>query len=353
MGDYRKTLNLLDTPFPMRGDLARREPAMLARSQQSGLYGRVREAAQGRPPFVLHDGPPYANGAIHLGHVVNKCLKDFVVRSRNILGYDASYVPGWDCHGLPIEREMEKLKVSKDDPLAFRRRCRAYAEEQIGRQREQFERLGVVGDWDGHYRTMHPPTEAATIRTLGALVATGLVYRGLRPVLHCPVCESSLAEAEIEYADITSQAVDVAFAAEDPGAVAQAFGCELDGPAAFVIWTTTAWTLPGNRCIAFNPELEYCLAATPKGALVAAAPLLEACLQRWGLEGRVLARAPGAQLAGLRARHPFYDRAAPLLPADFVTTEEGTGLVHVAPAHGVEDNRLGTAHGLEDRSPVD
>ena len=353
MGDYRQTLNLLDTPFPMRGNMAKREPDMLAKQQQSKLYERIRKACAGRKTFVLHDGPPYANGAIHLGHVVNKSLKDFVVRSKTILGYDASYIPGWDCHGLPIEREMEKQKVPKDDPAEFRRRCRAYATEQIALQREQFERLGVVGDWDNPYRTMHPPTEARIIETLGALVDTGLVRRGLRPVLHCPSCASSLAEAEIEYADVVSQAVDVAFPAADAAAVGKAFGCDAPEQVSFAIWTTTAWTLPGNRCLAYNPELEYCLLRTPRGALVIAAKLQEAALKRWSIEGEVIATAPGTKLEGLQAQHPFCDRTAPLFPADYVTTEEGTGLVHVAPAHGVEDHELGVRNGMEDRSPVD
>ena len=195
MGGYRDTLNLPETSFPMRAALAQREPVMLRHNQETDLYGRIRKVAAGRKSFVLHDGPPYANGAIHLGHVVNKTLKDFVVRSKNILGYDATYVPGWDCHGLPIERELEKRKVSKDDPIAFRRRCREFAAEQIERQRAGFERLGVLGDWDNHYRTMEPRTEGEIIRALGALQRTGLLYRGLRPVLHCSVCESSLAEA--------------------------------------------------------------------------------------------------------------------------------------------------------------
>ena len=353
MGGYSETLNLLETSFPMRGNLAKREPEMLKHAQQSNLYGRIREAAKGRPSFVLHDGPPYANGNIHLGHVINKSLKDFVVRTKNVLGYDATYIPGWDCHGLPIERELEKLNVPKDDPFAFRTKCRAYANEQIARQREQFERLGVLGDWENHYRTMLPATEAKIIQTLGALERTGMVYRALRPVLHCPVCESSLAEAEVEYDLVTSKAIDVAFTMTDSAAVASAFGVDVQGPVSAVIWTTTTWTIPGNRNLVYNNELEYALLKTGCGLFIVAAELVARCLERWGEEGEVLAAIQGEKLANLVSRHPLYDRDSPLFPGDFVTTEEGTGLVHSAPAHGVEDHQIGTAHGMDDTSPVD
>lgn len=349
---YGDTLNLLSTPFPMRGNLAKREPEMLRRNRETDLYGRIRKAAKGRPRFELHDGPPYANGDIHLGHVVNKCLKDFVVRSRSALGYDARYRPGWDCHGLPIERELEKLGVPKDDPTEFRRRCREFAAEQIGRQREGFERLGVLGDWESHYRTMEFATEAGIVRALGALVRTGLVYRGLRPVLHCPVCESSLAEAEIEYEDRTSTAVDVAFPADEK-AVAEAFGLDSAERAAAVIWTTTVWTLPANRAIAFSPEIEYAAVRTERGLLLVAAELVDPCLERYGIEGETVATAPGERLSGIACRHPFYGRESPLLPGKHVTTEEGTGLVHTAPAHGEDDFALGDARGLDAESPVD
>lgn len=353
MGGYSETLNLLETPFPMRGNLAKREPAMLAHIQQSDLYGRIRAAAAGRPSFVLHDGPPYANGNIHLGHVVNKSLKDFVVRSKNILGYDATYVPGWDCHGLPIERELEKREVSKEDPHKFRSACRAYADQQIALQREQFERLGVLGDWDNHYRTMRPATEARIIRTLHTLEKTGMVYRALRPVLHCPVCESSLAEAEVEYEQVRSKAIDVAFELIDPATAAAAFGVEAGAPVKAVIWTTTTWTIPANRNLVYNPELDYALLRSDGDLFIVAAELASSCLERWQRQGEVVATARGAKLAELVARHPLYARESPLFAGDFVTTEEGTGLVHSAPAHGIEDHEIGTAHGMDDTSPVD
>lgn len=352
MGGYRKTLNLLDTPFPMRGDLAKREPEMLARARRNGLYWKVREAAKNRRKFILHDGPPYANGDIHIGHALNKVLKDLVVRSKTILGCDAPYIPGWDCHGLPIEHQIEKSGIGRDDPAKFRSACRAFAGKQIANQRRDFERLGVLGDWDGHYRTMHPPTEARILRTLGRLHATGLIYRGLRPVLHCAVCRSALAEAEIEYAQRTSVAVDVGFAAKSQSAVAAVFGLQSAPDAKAAIWTTTPWTLPANRCIAVNPDLEYELVATAAGHILLAAELREQCLARWQLEGRTAGTAKGQDLVGLVCTHPFAGRDAPIFAAAHVTGKEGTGLVHTAPAHGMDDYQLGLRHGLDARSPV-
>lgn len=353
MGDYRDTLNLPETSFPMRAQLAAREPEMLAHMQTSKLYERVRTACKGRPKFVLHDGPPYANGDIHMGHVVNKCLKDFVSRSKLILGYDSTYIPGWDCHGLPIERELEKQKVSKEDSIEFRRKCREFADSQIAIQRAGFERLGVLGDWDNHYRTMHPPTEANIIRALGALQRTGLVYRGLRPVLHCSVCRSSLAEAEIEYEDRTSQAIDVAYSAVDPAAVAAIFGVTPPEHVAAVIWTTTPWTLPASLCLVVNPELEYVWLETDKGVFIVAAQLADVCLARWGLSGTATIKVAGTKLVDLQFKHPFYAREIPIYGAEHATAEEGTGLVHTAPAHGEEDYVVGVEHDLELNCPVD
>ena len=357
MGGYSDTLNLPETKFPMRGNMAVREPKMLEAMQKSKLYERTRKAVtgKGRTPFTLHDGPPYANGDIHMGHVVNKSLKDFVTRSKLVLGYDASYVPGWDCHGLPIERELEKRKVSKEDPIAFRTKCREFAESQIEIQREGFERLGVLGDWDNHYRTMHPPTEGKIIQALGALQNTGLVYRGLRPVLHCTVCQSSLAEAEIEYQDTTSQAVDVAYLAKNKEEVAKLFKVSLANTdsIAVVIWTTTPWTLPASLCIVVNPELEYACVQTQKGFFIVAKDLVDACLERWDLTGEIKASVKGSQLENLVFNHPFYEREIPLFCADHATAEEGTGLVHSAPAHGEEDYLVGVEHNLDLKSPVD
>ena len=337
----------------MRANLARREPQMLERARDGRLYQRVRAAAAGRPKYVLHDGPPYANGDIHIGHAVNKVLKDLVVRSKTVLGFDAPYVPGWDCHGLPIEHQIEKRGVARDDPNGFRRACRKFAGEQIEIQRTNFERLGVLADWDGHYRTMHPPVEAAIVRCLGKLHATGLIYRGLRPVLHCTVCRSALAEAEIEYREVVSEAIDVSFPAASDEKLAAVFGCREVKDASAVIWTTTAWTLPANRCIAVHPQLSYDLVRTEAGDLIVASDLRDECMQRWGLSADVLGSASGSSLAGLEFRHPFCDRSAPVLEGDHVSATEGTGLVHTAPAHGEEDWKLAAPAGFDSRSPVD
>ena len=352
--DYRKTLNLPDTPFPMRGDLAKREPGWIQAWQQKGLYAQLREACKGRPLFVLHDGPPYANGDIHIGHAVNKVLKDIVVKSKTMAGFDAPYTPGWDCHGLPIEHQIEKKHGRNLESNQARSLCRAYAAEQIERQKADFQRLGVLGDWDNPYRTMAPQTEADEIRALGRVWKRGLLYRGLKPVNWCIDCGSALAEAEVEYEDKTSLAVDVGFAATDPAAIAKAFGLGAPVNAMAVAWTTTPWTLPGNRALCAHPEFVYELVDTPRGTLLLAAELREACLKRYGLEATaVRGSAPGAKLEGLLFRHPFEDRAVPLILGAHVTTEAGTGLVHTAPAHGVDDFIVGAKYQLPVEQPVD
>ena len=352
--DYKPTLNLPDTPFPMRGDLAKREPQWVKSWQEKGLYRRIREASKGRPLFVLHDGPPYANGDIHIGHAVNKILKDVIVKSKTMAGFDAPYTPGWDCHGLPIEHQIEKKHGRGLDGNEARRLCRAYAAEQIDRQREDFKRLGVLGDWDHPYRTMDFATEAAEIRALGRIWKTGLLYRGLKPVNWCIDCGSALAEAEVEYEDKTSSAIDVAFEAVDAAAVARAFGVASAPARVFaVIWTTTPWTLPGNQAISLHPTHEYELVATDKGALILVSELREACLKRYGLAGTPLGRAAGSALEKLMFRHPFEDRAVPLVTGEHVTLEAGTGLVHTAPAHGAEDFEVGKQYGLPLDQPVD
>ncbi|QJR12627.1 Isoleucine--tRNA ligase [Usitatibacter rugosus] len=353
--DYKSTLNLPDTPFPMRGDLAKREPAWVKAWHEGGLYHRIREASKGRPKFILHDGPPYANGDIHIGHAVNKVLKDIVVKSKTMAGFDAPYVPGWDCHGLPIEHQIEKKHGRNLEPNEQRRLCRAYAAEQIDKQREDFKRLGVLGDWDHPYRTMDPKTEGGEIRALGRIWKAGLLYRGLKPVNWCIDCHSALAEAEVEYEDKTSPAIDVAFHAADPAHVAKAFGASpVPQKISAVIWTTTPWTLPGNQAIAAHPEFDYELVDTDKGALILAAELREACLKRYGLAVKsVLGRAKGAQLAGLRFQHPFESRIVPMVVGAHVTTEAGTGLVHTAPAHGAEDFDVGVKNDLPLDQPVD
>ena len=355
--DYRSTLNLPDTPFPMRGDLPKREPGWIAAwndpAQGGGLYQRLRIARHGAPLFVLHDGPPYANGKLHIGHAVNKILKDMVVKSRQLAGFDARYVPGWDCHGLPIENQVEKdhgrgLPRSKVQALS-----RAYATEQIAQQKADFQRLGVLGDWQQPYRTMDPANEAGEIRVLKRLIERGYVYRGAKPVYWCFDCGSSLAEFEIEYADKASPTVDVAFEAADPAALAAAFGLPSLAKKAFaVIWTTTPWTLPANQALNLNPALVYALVDTDRGLLLLAEALVEKCLARYQLQGTVLATVLGQALDGLRFHHPLadvhegYRRTAPVYLADYATAEDGTGLVHSAPAYGVEDFNSCVAHGM-------
>lgn len=352
--DYRGTLNLTDTPFPMRGDLAKREPAWIKAWEEQGLYQRLRVARRGRPLFVLHDGPPYANGAIHMGHAVNKVLKDMIVKARQLAGFDAQYVPGWDCHGLPIENAIEKKhgrNLSRDEMQA---KSRAYATEQIAQQMADFKRLGVLGDWEHRYATMDPANEAGEIRAFKRVIERGFVYRGLKPVYWCFDCGSSLAEFEIEYADKKSQTLDVAFLCAEPDKLAAAFGvAKLQKDAFAVIWTTTAWTIPANQALNLNPALEYALVDTPRGLLVLASTLVEKCLARYGLEGMVLATTPGEKLGGLNFRHPLahvhpgYDRLSPVYLADYATADDGTGIVHSSPAYGLDDFNSCVQHGMK------
>ncbi len=351
--DYRSTLNLPETRFPMRGDLPRREPGWVQRWQDEGVYQRLRAARAGRPRFVLHDGPPYANGQIHIGHAVNKILKDMIVKARQLEGYDAVYVPGWDCHGLPIENQIEKLHGRHLDRDRIQALSRAYAGEQIAGQMADFRRLGVLGDWDHPYRTMDFGNEADEIRALKRVVERGFVYRGLKPVHWCFDCRSSLAEFEIEYADKASRSLDVAFACEEPQRLAAAFDLpQIAGPAYAVVWTTTAWTIPANQALNLNAELEYSLVETARGVLLLASARVDDCLQRYGLQGRVLATTRGERLGGLRFRHPLalsdpgYGRSSPVYLADYATADEGTGIVHSSPAYGVDDFNSCLAHGM-------
>jgi isoleucyl-tRNA synthetase len=351
--DYRATLNLPDTPFPMRGDLPRREPGWVKEWEEQGLYKRLRDARRGRQKFVLHDGPPYANGQIHMGHAVNKILKDMIVKSRQLKGLDAAYIPGWDCHGLPIENAIEK-KFGRNLPRdEMQAKSRAFATEQIDIQRGDFKRLGVLGDWDHPYRTMAPRNEADEIRAFKRVIERGFVYRGLKPVYWCFDCGSSLAEFEIEYADKKSQTLDVGFQADDAAKVLAAFGLPASGGDVFaVIWTTTAWTIPANQALNLNPEIVYALVETPRGRLILAESLVEKALARYKLEGRVLATVPGKQLEGLQFRHPLYDvdaayrRLSPVYLADYATAEDGTGIVHSSPAYGLDDFNSCVAHGV-------
>jgi isoleucyl-tRNA synthetase len=350
MADYKNTLNLLDTPFPMRGDLAKREPKMLEAWQARRIYQRIREASRDRPRFVLHDGPPYANGDIHIGHAVNKILKDIIVKSKSLSGFDAPYVPGWDCHGMPIEVQIEKQHGKHLPAAETQRLCRAYAAEQVERQKKDFQRLGVLGDWDHPYLTMAFDNEADEIRALGVLLEKGYVYRGLKPVNWCFDCGSALAEAEVEYEDRKDPAIDVAFPFAEPDKVARAFDLKSlpDKPGYAVIWTTTPWTLPANQALNVHPEFTYNLVDTGKGLLILAADLQQSCLERYGLSGTTLASCAGAALENIAFRHPFYDRLSPVYLGDYVTLDTGTGVVHSAPAYGVEDFQSCRRYGMKD-----
>jgi len=353
-------VNMTDTPFPMRGDLAKREPGWVKQWQDKQIYHRIRKAAKGRPTFVLHDGPPYANGDIHLGHAVNKILKDMVVKSRTMAGFDAPYVPGWDCHGMPIEIQIEKL-YGKNLPTAeVLQKARAYALEQIDRQRAGFIRLGVLGEWENPYMTMAYGNEADELRALGKLLDKGYVYRGLKPVNWCFDCGSALAEAEVEYQDKRDPAIDVGFKFAEEEKLAAAFGLSslptMNG--FIVIWTTTPWTIPSNQALNVNAEVTYALVQAERNGepllLILAQDLVESCLQRYKLEGQVIATTTGDKLEGMRFKHPlfaadpFYDRLSPVYLADYVTTDSGTGVVHSAPAYGLEDFISCKAHGMKD-----
>ncbi|GAB2721557.1 isoleucine--tRNA ligase [Comamonas sediminis] len=351
---YRATLNMPDTPFPMRGDLPKREPAWVQEWEDKGIYKRLRAARSGAPKFILHDGPPYANGKIHIGHAVNKILKDMIVKSRQLEGYDALYAPGWDCHGLPIENAIEKLhgrNLPRDEMQA---KSRAFATEQIGQQMADFKRLGVLGDWDHPYKTMNYANEAGELRALKKVMERGFVYRGLKPVYWCFDCASSLAEFEIEYADKQSQTLDVMFPAADPARLAAAFGlAKLDKEAFIVIWTTTAWTIPANQALNVNPDLEYSLVDTGRGLLVLASALVDKCMERWGIDGKVIASAPGKVLDHMPFKHPLahvdkgYDRISPVYLADYATADDGTGIVHSAPAYGLDDFNSCVSNGMD------
>ncbi len=355
MADYKDTLNLPDTAFPMRGDLPKREPQWVGQWQQKKLYQRIRQISAGRPRFVLHDGPPYANGDIHIGHAVNKVLKDIIVRSKTLSGFDAPYVPGWDCHGLPIEHQIEKLHGKNIPADKVRELCRAYAAEQVERQKKDFIRLGVLGEWDNPYLTMAFQAEADEIRALGKIMEQGYLYQGLKPVNWCLDCGSALAEAEVEYEDKNSPAIDVAFEVHENHAdkLAAAFGLtHLRGPAFAVIWTTTPWTLPANEAVSVHPELTYDLIETEKGGLILVRELAEAALKRYALEGVVVGSCQGNALDQVLLKHPFQSRDVAIICGTHVTTEAGTGLVHTAPAHGVDDYNIGKKYGLPVNNPV-
>jgi isoleucyl-tRNA synthetase len=353
-------VNMTETPFPMRGDLAKREPQWVKEWQEKKIYQRIRKASKGRPKFILHDGPPYANGDIHIGHAVNKILKDMVVKSRNMAGFDAPYVPGWDCHGMPIEIQIEKL-YGKSLPIAeVQAKARAYASEQIERQKKDFIRLGVLGEWDNPYKTMNFGNEADELRALGQLLEKGYVYRGLKPVNWCFDCGSALAEAEVEYQDKRDPAIDVGFPFAEPEKIAAAFGLsKLPTDQGYcVIWTTTPWTIPANQALNVHPEFTYALVESVRNGapmlLLLAADLVESCLQRYGLAGKVIATCKGEALSLVNFRHPFaetdpgYDRLSPVYLGDYVTLDTGTGIVHSAPAYGLDDFVSCKSHGMKD-----
>lgn len=357
MSDYKNTLNLPETGFPMRGDLAKREPGMLQRWYEQDLYGIIRTAKKGKKTFILHDGPPYANGSIHIGHSVNKILKDIIIKSKGMAGFDSPYVPGWDCHGLPIELKVEQLYGKPGEKLTaaeFRQKCREYAAEQVEGQKKDFIRLGVLGDWDRPYLTMDFKTEANIIRALGKIISNGHLLKGAKPVHWCTDCGSSLAEAEVEYYDKTSPSIDVSFHAADAVAVAAKFGVShFNGTISLVIWTTTPWTLPANRAISLHPDFTYQLVQVDGQCLILAAELVESVMKRAGItEWTVLGSCKGADLELLRFKHPFMDFDVPAILGEHVTLDAGTGAVHTAPGHGPDDFVIGQKYGLEVANPV-
>jgi isoleucyl-tRNA synthetase len=362
--DYKGTLNLPNTAFPMKGNLAQREPERLKKWQETDLYQAIRNATQGRPKFILHDGPPYANGEIHIGHAVNKVLKDFIIKSKTLSGFDAPYVPGWDCHGLPIELQVEK-KIGKAGakvaPGAFRKACREYAGKQVAIQKEAFIRLGILGDWDKPYLTMDFAFEADIVRTLGSIAQKGHIAKGAKPVHWCTDCGSALAEAEVEYEDKHSPAIDVRFQVTDEasfmGACHHVPEHEGEGALSVVIWTTTPWTLPANQAVALNADLEYAVVQCEKDGrkerLVLAEALLKDAMSRYEVDHyHVIAYCKGAALEHLLLQHPFYDRQVPIILGDHVTTEAGTGAVHTAPGHGQDDYIVGLKYNLPVDNPV-
>lgn len=345
------------TSFPMKGNLAQREPEMLKHWHEMDLYAQIRNNKAGKPTFILHDGPPYANGDIHIGHAVNKILKDIIIKSRGMAGFDAPYVPGWDCHGLPIELMVEK-KVGKAghkvDARAFRDACRSYAKKQVEKQSVDFQRLGVFGDWQRPYLTMDYKTEANIIRSLGRMIEAGHLVKGFKPVHWCTDCGSALAEAEVEYEDKTSPQIDVRFRVVDKTDLNKRFNSDDNKVASVVIWTTTPWTLPANQAVTLHPEFDYVLVDDGEERLIIAEALLESAMQRYGIsEYKITARVKGQALEYLSLHHPFYDREVPVIVGSHVTTEVGTGAVHTAPGHGHDDFIIANQYKLPVENPVD
>ena len=368
MSDYKHTLNLPETAFPMRGNLAKREPDMLKAWQEKDLYGKIRAARAGRDQFILHDGPPYANGDIHIGHAVNKILKDIIIKSKTMSGFDAPYLPGWDCHGLPIEHKVESLigrAGDKVDYKAFRQKCRDYAAEQVEGQRRDFIRLGILGEWDNPYLTMNFESEADIIRALGKIAENGHLVKGYKPVYWSVVGGSALAEAEVEYHDKTSTQVDVRYAAIDGADLLARFEMEEagegalgEGEVAVVIWTTTPWTLPSSLAVTLGEDIDYALVQCEVNGeparLVLAEALIESAMQRIGVaKYKIIGRAKGADLENAQVHHPFYNRVLPLILGDHVTLDAGTGCVHTAPDHGVDDFNVCRKYGISTLNYLD
>lgn len=355
--DYKNTLNLPETDFPMKANLATREPTILANWATIDLYQKMRKQGKTQEKFILHDGPPYANGPIHMGHAVNKILKDIILKSKTLSGFDAPYVPGWDCHGLPIEHKVEQkigkagIKVSAE---TFRTECRAYAQSQIDLQRDAFKRLGILGEWDQPYLTMNPPFEADVMRSFGKIMQQGHVQQGYRPVYWCLECGSALAEAEVEYADKTSPAIDVRYRSKNIAEMLQRFDFIEDiSNISVPIWTTTPWTLPASQAVTVHPDVSYVLVSVREEYLVIAQPLLETVMQRYGeTDYVVLAEIPGKNLEYLTLQHPFYERTVPIILGEHVTVDTGTGAVHTAPAHGVDDYQMAKKYDLPLDNPV-
>jgi len=354
--DYKKTLNLPNTSFPMKGNLANREPAMLQEWIKEDIYQKLRDHAAGRPKYILHDGPPYANGELHLGHAINKILKDIVIKSKTLAGFDSPYKPGWDCHGLPIEAVVEKKvgKVGqKVDATEFRRLCREYAGKQVDQQKEGFIRMGVLGEWDNPYLTMNFQTEADIVRSLGKIIEKGHLQKGQKPVNWCLDCGSSLAEAEVEHEEKTSDSIDVKYLAVDQAAIAEKFGATNTDNISMVIWTTTPWTLPASMAVTLHEDFDYLLIKTEKGNIVLEDTLHESALARYELENQgVLGRCKGADLENIMVKHPFYDRDLPIILGEHVTAEGGTGAVHTAAAHGADDYVVANKYRLEMINPL-
>jgi len=362
MADYKNTLNLPKTSFPMKGNLAQREPEMLKKWQKLDIYRQIREARKGAEKFILHDGPPYANGDIHIGHAVNKVLKDIIIKSKTLAGKDAPYVPGWDCHGLPIEHQVEK-KIGKagvkKTHKEFRNACREYAGKQIDKQRNDFKRLGIFAEWEQPYRSMDFSFEADIVRALGKIYANGHIIKGFKPIYWSVVGASALAEAEVEYRDKTSFALDVRFKVAEEKLFSEKVGAiEGGGPISVVIWTTTPWTLPANQAVSLHAELDYVLieCTHPEGneRLLIAEALHESCMQRYEFSSyKIVGRCKGSDLENIQLQHPFYTKLVPIILSEHVTTETGTGAVHTAPDHGVEDFQVGKKYAIDTLNLVD